>query len=173
MKNNVISFMAYMAILINPLLISSCSDSDDNEGGVIVQPAEVPVCFIVKDSKSNNLLDPEFEGNILDHNIEVTYEGAQYALQLSEYPIDRMFGLYTGEIEVGMDKIPGIMFWYFHVNPDRGNHHFSINWGDGVTDEIKIDYYYTVANGKPVYHRITYLNGKLHSDNSFIINIIK
>lgn len=173
MKNTVKSYMAYAAILLSSLLITSCSDSDNNECGVIVQPNEVPVCFIVKDSEGNNLLDPAFEGNILGRNIEVTYEDAQYALHLSEYPTDRRLGLYTGKIEAGMDKIPGIMFWYFHVKPDRGSHHFSINWGDEVTDEVKIDYYYTVANCEPVYHRITYLNGKLHSDNSFIINIIK
>lgn len=173
MKNTVKSYIAYVAILLSSMLNTSCSDSDKEECDVLIQPTEVPVCFIVRDNEGNNLLDPAFEGNILDRNIEVTYEGAPYSLQLSEYPFDLMLGLYTGKIEVGMDIIPGIMFWYLYMEGDCVSHRFSINWGDGVTDEVKIDYYYTLVKCEPVPHMKTYLNGKLYSDNSLIINMIK
>ena len=132
------------------------------------------MCFIVKDTEGNNLLDPLYGGNILDRDIEVEYGGERYALELSEYPNDNtMFGLYTGRVEDGMDEIPCIMFWYFYVSKDRGSHVFSIDWGDGTTDEIKIDYYYKVEDCEPVIYQKAYLNGVLHSDDSFIINIVK
>lgn len=168
MKSRIFSYIFIM--LFGFIFIVSCNNG---ECDVVVQPRETPVCFIVTDNEGNNLLDPLYDGNILDRNIMVEYEGEQYSLELSEYPNDGKFGLYTGKIDIGTDKMQGIKFWYFYVSKNKGSHDFSISWGDGTADEVKIDYYYKVVDCEPVIYMRAYLDGELHSDNSFIINLVK
>lgn len=145
----------------------SCSGLCD----VDINPAPTPVCFIVKDGDGNNLLDADFEGNILDDGIEVTFLGKKYPLILSEYDYSDGMGLHTGKI--GPDNTPGIMFWYFFVARDSGGSQFTINWGDGISDEVKFDFYYTVVWCKPKSHQKIYMNGIVQSENSLTITIVK
>lgn len=182
MINNIVYLYILITIIILPkhktmkatnflflILLSICMLGCD-ECDVDVDPAATPVCFIVKDMEGNNLLDPQFEGNILNTGIEVTHNGEKYPLILSESNY-REYGLYTGKI--GEDEIPGILFCYFYINRDKGGDKFSISWNDGITDTIKFDYYYTVKNCDTVSHIRIYLNDKLQSTESLTVTIIK
>jgi hypothetical protein len=125
----------------------------------------------VKDVDGNNLLDPEFEGNILGNRIEVTHNQGKYPLILSEYAYGE-YGLHTGGI--GDDETPGILFWFFYIGKDSGGDEFTIDWGDGTSGFVKFDYYYTldffcnITN-----HENIYYNGEAKSNNSLIISLVK
>lgn len=164
MKHVLICFLTLFAVPF----FSSCGNC-----AVMIDPAPVPVCFIVKDADGNNLLDPAYEGNILGNDIAVTYREEEYPLAMSEPTGDQM-GLYTGA--VGADKIPGLMFGPFYIREDRGGDAFSINWGDGnPSEEVKFDFYYTVTAGTCSVkgHRKIYLNDKLMSNNSLTVTLVK
>lgn len=161
-----------MAALCGCVWVVSC---DNNPCNVNIDPAPTPVCIIVEDAAGNNLLDADYEGNILGNDIYIPYLGTDYHLVLSAYTPDQddiMYtGLHTGAI--GTDEVPGMLFWYFYADDTDRETGFTINWGDGTLSAIKFSYYYTVVNCAPVYHRKIYLDGVLQSEDSLTVTIVK
>ncbi len=138
---------------------------------VDVDPAPVPVCFIVTDIDGNNLLDPAFTGNILGNKIEITYNQQKYPLVLEEYDYSiGGMGLHTGKVG---GNVPGIMFCYFYAGRDSGGGEFIIDWGDGTSGHVKFDLYYNVVWCEPVSHMKIYYNGEAKSNNSLTITLVK
>ena len=57
----------------------------DNEPNVLVETNPTPVFFIVKDTEGNNLLDADYDGNILNNDITITENnGAIYSITTAE-----------------------------------------------------------------------------------------
>jgi hypothetical protein len=134
------------------------------------------ICFFVKNAAGENLLDPNVEGNILDNEITVDYDGNIYGLDRirTRETIAVWYGLRIEPLN-NIDDTPVLKFGEFFTQHRRDERSYqgetlTINWGDGTNDEVKFDLY--VKGTHKVIKKI-WLNGKLQSRNSLVINIVK
>ena len=176
MKNFICCLMALFAVCAMTSCESSCSL---RENEVLVQTNPTPVCFIIKDSNNNNLLDYNVDSNILNQDISISQNGSEYVfpLQLCEYePATDDGGLYIGSITVDNIQIPCLKYWYIHARPESENKqtHLLLNLGDGTSYDVDVDYYYQIdSNYNAIFHKQTWLNGELNSANSLVVTIIR
>lgn len=163
--------MKKITLLTTAILYCILSVSCGKVCSVDIDPAPVPVCFIVKDAVGNNLLDPAFDGNILGNKIEITHHQQKYPLVLEEYDyFTGEMGLYMGKVD---GDVPGILFWFFYVSRNSGGDEFMIDWGDGTSGLVQFDFYYKSVICEPVSYRKIYYNGEAKSNNSLTITLIK
>jgi hypothetical protein len=172
----------FMICIISAVLLVGCKD--------VIYPiwdfAPSNISLIVRDSPlagSNNLLDPDFEGNILDNRIVVTYNGDSYPLVRPDAQtraiLTRWYGLRVGYYYgyYGDDGTLALLFGEFQTESHNKSHPetFTIDWGDGTSDEVKFDLYVTFAKkGKEsTIHRKIWLNGVLQSENALSVQIVK
>ncbi|MDR2912876.1 MAG: hypothetical protein LBV38_06265 [Alistipes sp.] len=131
----------------------------------------------------NNLLDPDFDGNILGNEIVAEYNGKEYPLGFidakTRYIPASWRGLRVGKYYGydGDDGTTALLFGEFQTETHESSHPetFTIDWGDGTSDEVKFDLYVTYSKkGKEAnVHRSIWLNGELQSDNSLVVEIVK
>ena len=167
--------------LLGISILSSCTENNGslNDTEVLVDTAPTPVCFIIKDSNNNNLLDYNVDSNILNQDISISGNCSEYVfpLQLCEYePATDDGGLYIGSITVDNIQIPCLKYWYIHARPESENKqtHLLLNLGDGTSYEVDVDYYYQIdSNYNAIFHKRTWLNGELNSANSLVVTIIR
>ncbi len=123
-----------------------------------------PVYIFVENEAGDNLLDPAFDGNILDDDITVEYDGETFAMEYEGNIKTDMFGLYNmgDHLEFGLFKSG--------YKPSRT---FTINWSDGTSDDITFELYANKwGDNKEVVQKI-WLNGELLSDDSLAVTIVK
>ena len=139
------------------------------------------------------------EDNILDSGITARYKGKTFTLNATSdaaatrFNPARWAGLRTEPREQrnGGDKTIVMKFGEFQTKSgDEGYHgeEFTIDWGDGTSDIVKFDLYLTWAawtpesghgtakqhpTRVPVHNHSVWINGKLQSDNSLAVEIVK
>ena len=141
------------------------------------------VLIYVKDANGNNLLDPDFEGNILNTDIYAEYKKEIYSVYNHPFYFPRTRVAdpphWWGLVYMLPDGSERLHFGDFITTRDREFHGetFTINWGDGTSDEIKFDLYVAWEGeehySEPIDVRKIWLNGELQSDNSLWIEIVK
>lgn len=168
-------FLLYIIIGTGALF---CGCDKNNHCGAIWDFVNPDICFIVKNANGDNLMDPSFEGNILDNGIFAEYNGVIYELNSSALTRDSGPAMWEGLRAAryyGNDTIY-LMFGEFKTETgDEGYHgeKFIIDWGDGTRDEVTFDLYITWKNCKPTVHKKVYINGELKSSGSLTVEIIK
>ncbi len=120
------------------------------------------------------MLDSEVDGNLLGSDIYAEYNDDIYRITMTrDSGPARWQGLRIEPYNVyANDYTPVLRFGEFKtssIDEIRGET-FIIHWGDGTSDEVKFDLY--VKGRKNVVQRI-WLNGKLASDNSLVVRIVK
>jgi hypothetical protein len=134
------------------------------------------VCFFVKNAAGENLLDPNVEGNILGNEITVDYNGEVFdmgdTLTRALKPV--WYGLRVEPYGDVLDHTRVLKFGEFSPVDDYHDETFTINWGDGTSDEVKFDLY--IKRELKVVKKL-WFNGELLSNDptkvSFVINIVK
>ena len=166
-------------------LMAACSilqfvgcEKADNEPNVLVETNPTPVFFIVKDTEGNNLLDADYDGNILNNDITITVNnGATYSITTTESAPNSSTsaGLYLGNVKVENIDTPCLEYWFIHHTDGDKRQHFRIDWGDGTSDIVEVSYYFTTHNqGKDIVsHKTVWVNGELNNEDSFIATIVK
>ena len=148
-----------------------------NEPNVLVDTNPTPLYFIVKDTDGNNLLDADYEGNILNNDIEITVNGGErYGVATTEViPDGNNRGLYLSSIKVEDIDTPCLEYWFIHHTEGDKRQHFEIDWGDGTSDIVEASYYFTTHNqGKDIVsHKKVWVNGVVKTEGSFVTTIIK
>ena len=148
-----------------------------NEPNVLVDTNPTPLYFIVKDTDGNNLLDADYEGNILNNDIEITVNGGErYGVATTEViPDGENHGLYLSSIKVEDIDTPCLEYWFIHHTEGDKRQHFEIDWGDGTSDVVEVSYYFTTHNqGKDIVSHIkVWVNGVVNTEGSFVTTIIK
>jgi hypothetical protein len=135
------------------------------------------VCCFVRNADGENLLDPATEGNILDNEITVDYNGETYGMNGNagtRASHEVWYGLRVEPYNDFSDDTPVLKFGEFRsTSHDSGSYRgetLTINWGDGTSDEIKFDLY--VKGSHNVKQKI-WLNGELQSEDSLEVTIVK
>lgn len=147
-------------ILILPLVFSVCTKKWDIVPGTI--------SIIVKNATGDNLLDPDFEGNILDNEIYVEYDGETYTLDENAVETRAIPAIWYGLRYAEAAK--RLWFGQFSTGADYRGEIFTINWGDGTSDEIKFDLF---TRGSHNVKKKIWLNGELQSENDLVVTIVK
>ena len=177
--------MKKLLLLLCPLtLIFMFSSCDIELGGDMIWDFVNPdIIMTVKDKSGNDLLDPEFEGNILDSGITVDFAGDVYELKTGENDPE-----YTNVSRATYTDWKGLRTSfsdYFQTNlmlfgqfKGDGEHHkkkFIINWGDGSKDTVEFDLYITwnKRHTNPTSHWKIYLNGKEYNKGGLKIDFVK
>ncbi len=131
------------------------------------------VCIMIMDDSGNNLLDPDAEVNILSNNITVDYDGQTHSLlRTRDSGPARWQGLRI-EPYSSSNNSPVLKFGEFKTTSGSSSYRgevFTINWGDGTSDEVQFDLY--VRGTHNVIEKI-WLNGELQSDDSLVVTIVK
>ena len=163
-------------------VFSSCDDNKE-EDDRIWDFAKYDAEFVVKDADGRNLLDPATSGNILDNEIKVSYEGETYDLCIGKENcfihkhLTRdlpafWYGLrICEECRKYHEEKSVMMFGEFSPTDNHRSKTFTINWGDGSSDEITFDLYITWKKNDPTVHKNIWLNGVEH--DSFLFEFIK
>lgn len=151
----------FMSILMLSSLFVGCEENDGGREGA----AEVKGLFIaVTDSDGNNLVDPNYEGNMLDNEIVLTYHGESFPLKEFDgmrYPTQTLWFTYRNDWYIWEDCIYNYQYIiciesWAAKNNNRGDE-CVIDWGDGTQTIFTIDYYFdedgVVSNA--------YMDGKL------------
>lgn len=128
------------------------------------------VYIFVTNSNGDDLLDPDVEDNILKSDIHVSYKNDTYTniyMQTRYAPPPPILFRHINF------EIAGYCIAFGSFNTGQGDFHgetFTINWGDGTSDEIKFDLF--VEREGKVFKKI-WLNGTMQSDNSLEVTIVK
>lgn len=140
----------YITFLSLTLLffLSSCSKEED-----IIWDIQ-PLFFQVEvvDQLGNNLMDPAHEKNLLNSGITATFMGKTYELHaVDDTPQTRaylpiFYGLvyqqdYTGKYILFFGELDGTKSYK--------NETLVIDWKDGTTSELKVDYRFKWKGNKP------------------------
>ncbi len=131
------------------------------------------ICIFVKNDKGDNLFDADVEGNILDYDITVDYNGETYSISHTRATHARWLGLRVEAYNNILDDTPVLKFGEFKTTSGSDSYHgekFTINWGDGTSDEVKFDLY---IQGRHNVKKKIWLNGELRSENSLDVTIVK
>lgn len=174
MRNVILTFAT---LCLGVLLLQSCNRAEDDEWRVMVDTVPTPVCFVVKDAEGNNLLDDNFEGNILGSEITLSVNHAEpIGIVMTEVEPDASVpGLYIGSVKVDGVETPCLEYWFIHHNEEGERQHFCLYWGDGSSDVVEVSYYFTARNQGSVVvcHQKVWLNGELNAEGSLTATIVK
>ena len=149
-------------VALMPALVTGCSDKDSDEQcpDVLRDYVTVSIAVLVVDADGNNLLDPGFEGNILEDDISVKSGSHTYKLNEKEEEarptratMPKWYGLRTIERS-------GVYYLAIGEYGIGSRETLIYDWGDGTTDEVRFAYYATPGEGcDPEVHAESYLNG--------------
>ena len=152
-----------------------CEKQDEIK--VLVDTDPTPVYFVVKDAEGNNLLDANYEGNILDRDIKITVNNSEtHSVTITEIvPNGDNPGLYLGSVKVDDIAMPSLEYWFIHHTDVDKRQHFRLDWGDGTSDIVEVSYYFTTHNqgNDIISHKKVWVNGELNAEGSFVATIIK
>ena len=132
--------------------------------------------FTVTDSKGNDLLNPEYSGNILKNDIAITYDNQTFKNSDIKLRVDVLKPLAIRESYSQNLKKHLLTFGEFEPSGKSKNKTFTIDWGDGTSDVVKFDLYVEWPNMyTPIVHEKLYLNEEevTIEDNGFLIKLIK
>ncbi len=132
------------------------------------------ISIVIRDEGGNNVLD-------LSKNIKIVYDGKTYVMENPEQPT---------RAEIVKPEWKGLrwngslgdnaMLLFGEFSADTKNYRgetFTINWGDGTSDEITFDLYVTVEGkgrkAKAVVHQATWVNGEPNSGSSLAVKITR
>ncbi|MDR0907837.1 MAG: hypothetical protein LBM63_04445 [Rikenellaceae bacterium] len=159
-------------VLISLLFVFATCDIQDDRIWDFNNPN---VCFFVKNAAGENLLDPNVEGNILDNEITVDYNGQVFGMDSVQTralpPV--WYGLRVEPYSDVLDGTPVLKFGEFSPVEDYHGETFTINWGDDTSDEVKFDLY---IKREPNVIKSLWFNGELlpkPTTLNFVLNIVK
>ena len=119
-----------------------CFTGCDNNSDVIWDMHPVSYMIQVTDANGNDLLNPEFSGNLTDQSVTATFRGEEYACRWS-----------NREEEITTRYYMPVFEGLFHVQRFDGNYYLEfgeldgekdynddliLNWGDGTQDVITL-----------------------------------
>lgn len=126
------------------------------------------VYFYVEDALGNDLLDPDYEGNILGQDIKVTYNDVTYpryknpGLGLREdttrETLPLQFGLRWGQKSNEEDAPYCLAFGEFAPEGYR-NTTFTLDWGDDTSTKLELNCYLTWSGWSPTVTRTLKVDG--------------
>lgn len=150
----------------------------------------LPTCIVlnVVDESGNNLIDPEFSGNILGNEITMEHDGKVYERldNCSEYediktkalPPAVFNGLQTYHPKYSPDKMTHcLIIGYYDRTSTIERNEYTINWGDGSKDVIAYSQSfqwvadYDEMREVPDSRQNTWLNGTALESN--VVTIVK
>lgn len=142
-------------------------------GGMIWDFINPAVCFFVHDAVTGeDLLDPDSERSILVRDIAVTYKGKRYEVVKAtdepyftaetRYNLPRPFAL---RLEA-LDPLGNIEGWHlsfgdFDPTQNYRDEVFTIDWGDGTTQRVRLDLYIEWVKDQPEIHSPIRLDDEL------------
>lgn len=123
---------------LSSIIFTSCEES----GNYIYDIPPFDINIIIENSNGNNLLDPEYEGNIID-NLTLTYN-------------DEVYKIDTEDFDISTRALPSIFHGLRLLRDDNGRHFITFGNFDGETDfnneKISISY------GKGKNDEVTFTN---------------
>ena len=155
----------------------------------ITDYANLDINMFVKNAAGENLLDPDVEGNILDNDISVEYDGEVWPLEApgttrATEPAEWK-GLRIEPYTLG-DASPVLKLGEFDPTYEFRGETFTIDWGDGSMSCVTFDCYVTHGEISPVTGKIVssdewvakiWVDGELLSDglrtDGFAVEIVK
>jgi hypothetical protein len=162
-----------IAILIIAFLFLSC----DNHKDVDRVPVDYVVCFRVENASAENLLDSATEGNFLGNEIYIAYQGERLGEKYeNRYRVgDGPSNGFQLTIYQSGDDIPAYIqvnlpVLILYMDEDFLNKIFTIHWGDGTNDELKITVYDDNDEKKGI---DIWFNGELCHKENGLFTIVK
>ena len=132
--------------------------------------------FAVTDSKGNDLLNPEYAGNILKNNITITYNNQTFKYNYVELRYNMPYPLAIRKVYNEYLNKNLLTFGEFTPADNFKNETFTIDWGDGTKDVVTFDLYIEWPNiYTPKVYQKLYLNEEeVSTENyTFMINLVK
>lgn len=175
----------YLFVILLASIAVSCSKNEENipVGGMV---GDITLLFSVSNASGNDLLDPEYENNILE-GTSLTYNKKVYPIDntlqknydnyINGIPERTDLGLFVGLQLVNCDYVKKCLGYFYAKNQyylcsgslnsgeDRDDD-IIINWGDGSKDIVHYHAHYDKKHG--FFVRKVYLNDKLYETNSKI-----
>ncbi|MDL2320574.1 hypothetical protein LJC45_05535 [Alistipes sp. OttesenSCG-928-B03] len=176
----------FLASLFVVLTSAGCDDGIAPNNGncdMIWDFAPMELMWRISDTDGNNLLDPDFDGNILDRDIVVKYKygnDTEHHMQpIAQEPDDatRAYMPYWSGLRVRPVQFTDhtelllVLGEFVPIENHRGTK-LTIDWGDGTSDEVKFDFYVTGTNCDPDVTRRLWVNGE-ELKNYWIIDVVK
>ncbi len=167
------NFIRFLVVCIGAILLCGC---EDNRGKLIWDIIPLTYEISVVDSRGNNLLNEDTEGNILSDNIKAVYNGVEYLLgddaskQESRALPTTFRELFLSSTNNGWNADSGENKLYFgeFTGEESQDVEFVIDWGDGTTDTFRLTRDCEWKNGDPVFtNTALYLNAEKVSDDVF------
>ncbi len=162
-----------IVLLTMVAIVAGACDKEDEER-MIWDFINYTVDFAVEDATAGaDLLDPASEGNILNQEIKVIYNGKEYS-RYTEPDLEiismttrdsfvRPFALRWGKREYTNSY--WVTFGEFDPTEELHQERFVIDWGDGTQNEIVLDCYITWKGNDPTVHRALWVDGVAQGDD--------
>lgn len=159
----------FTKLILLAAVVFSAACSDDNPSGVrcdmIWDFYPMNITFKVSDAGGHDLLDPEYDKNILE-DISVKYRGNTYVVdEPGDTPFTRAYMPHWHGLHTRYSKDEECLLLYFgEFSPSfYGSHKddkLTIDWGDGTKDKVTFDFYVTYKDCAPIVTKRIFLNGK-------------
>lgn len=152
------------------ILLGSCSDGPQK--GMIWDFVNYDVSFEMTDADGNDLLDPANPANILGNPVTVTFQGKKYTAESDT----RAIAPRSWALRHGMSEKSGrytLNFGEFSPEASYKGEKFTIDWGNGNSDEVSLDLFITWKRHNPTVHKALYLNGQKQADDKFLVPVFK
>ncbi len=178
---NLFKFLLLAAVAVAGV---ACEDKEEEGLPPIRDFITYPVEFAVEDAETGeDLLDPATEGNILEQEIKVIYNGTEYPrwtkaglgawfiedITSTRYNMPMPFALRWGWSISAYSYL--VAFGEFDPTQDFHQESFIIDWGDGTQNEIILDCYITWKGYDPTVHTALWVDG--NRSKSWLIVIKK
>lgn len=161
--------------LVSSLFVSCDADRGGPNDGVIWDFMCYDVSIEVRDEQGNDLFDPKYERNILGNKIKVEYQGKTYVMGEETKTKYNMPSPLAAKAEYN-DYAKKNFFCFGEFTPcdEFKNEKFTIDWGNGLRDEVEFDLYITWKRGDPTVHKRVSVNGvKVESEDPFQLKIVR
>ncbi|MDH6304715.1 hypothetical protein M2459_001452 [Parabacteroides sp. PF5-5] len=129
------------------------------------------IVFLVQDKDGNDLLNSGTKNHIDTDKIVALYKDWRYNL------VDQTKALLPRDLGLRLEYVDAynsyaITFGEFAPFKYK-QESFTIDWGDGTSDEITFDLYMIWKKGDPIVKKALHLNDEFLSDKSFLITLTK
>lgn len=151
-----------------------CKETEPG-GGMIWDFMCYDVAIEVRDEQGNDLFDPKYEKNILGNKITVEYKDKTYVMGEETKTKYNMPSPLAAKVEYN-DYVKKNLFCFGEFTPcdEFRNEKFTINWGNGLRDEVEFDLYITWKKGNPTVHKRVSINGKrVESKDPFCLELVR
>lgn len=153
-------------------IVTTACDNEEERGLMVWDFVNYAVEFAVEFAKTGeDLLDPATEGNILEQEIKVIYNGTEYPrwtkaglgawfiedITSTRYNMPMPFALRWGWSNSAYSYL--VAFGEFDPTQDFHQESFIIDWGDGTQNEIVLDCYITWKGNDPTVHTTLWVDG--------------